>query len=179
MLHIVNLIYRKNYSFYFLIAFRPSMPPLSTWPVSWGIFGHLTRKVSCWLIMQSGLNWLPGWWAAPLLVFFLCCLGSSWLVARVRYDCACCWVYESCLKIVSQPAAGALLDSSTLWGVLLWLKAADIEPLITRGENFKYNNIITFFFFCRSVPSSVGHSQSQESSTRVYSPRQRPGRRSR
>lgn len=71
---------------------------------------------------------------------FLCCLGSSWLVARVRYDCAYCLVMSHVFRswVNLQQALCWIPAHSEACNVLLWLKAADIEPFLTRGENFKW-----------------------------------------
>lgn len=107
-----------------------------TWHLNWVTFGHLIRKVSKWLIMRSGINWQPGWWATTLLVFF------RLFRFFVTYSTPEMWLcllfaHESHFNIVSQPAAG--LSAGFQHIVLSWLKAADSETSEkTRGAALKH-----------------------------------------
>lgn len=86
----------------FETAYVMSFP---TWHLNWATFGHLIRKLSNWLIMRSGINRQPGWWATTLLVFLRLFRFS------VTYSTPEIWLcllfaHESRFNIVSQPAVG-------------------------------------------------------------------------
>lgn len=100
----------------------------------WVIVVRFITKVSCWLIMRSGLNWTQHSLA------FLRCLGSSWLKACCRYDCSGCVIVSHGSGLWVNLLRGSLLDSSTFWTLAVmycydWKQIA--SHCITRGEHFK------------------------------------------
>lgn len=91
--------------------------------------------------MMSYMHYLPFWLVSVRRDLWH---GMRWLCTLFGY--------ESGPKIVSQPAAGLSVAFQPQCNALFRLKAADIKPFLTRGENFK-----SWLWPCGLFPADLCH----------------------